>query len=119
MISKEDLKVGQYVKNIYSKYVEYIVSVNSKYAYTNISTRIYPKDYYRYIAITNEEMRADLIHSLNEEIKDLLDNLNDLKDEVHNLPNLPYFTVNTDEIEEDLEDVVIRINEVLEEFNDK
>ena len=119
MTSKEDLKVGQYVKNIYRSYVEYIVSINSQYAYTNKSNRIYPKDYYDYIVLTNEEVKAYSVHYLNEEIKDLLDNLNDLKNEVYNLPNLPYFTIDTDEIETDLDDIVRKINEVLEEFYDK
>lgn len=116
MLNKEDIKIGQYVKYIgtYKGSVEHIVKVNSKYAYTNVGTRIYPRDYICYIALSNEEVKAESIHYLNDEIQDLLSNLEDLQEQVHNLTNLPYITVDTDEVEEDLKDIVDRINEVLE-----
>lgn len=116
MITKEDLKVGQYVKCIYSNYVEFIESVNSQYAYTNLKHRIYPKDYNDYITLSNEEVKALNVHSLNDELQDLLSNLQDFKEEVCNLPNLPYFTINTEELEEDLENIIIRTKEILEEL---
>ena len=117
MLNKEDLKVGQYIKWVgrYSRAsIEYIVSVNSQYAYTNLKTRIYPKDYIDYIALSNEEVKAESIHCLNDEIQDLLSNIEDLQEHVHNLANLPYITIDTDEVEEDLKNIVERINEVLE-----
>ena len=118
MLNEKDIKVGQYVKSVgrYSSYIEHIVSVNSQYAYTNLKNRIYPKDYIDYIALSNEEVKAESIHCLNDEIQDLLSNIEDLQKEVYNLANLPYITVNTDEVEEDLKDIVDRINEVLEEY---
>ena len=117
MLNKENLKVGQYVKSIYHKYIEIIESVNSQYAYTNFKNRIYPKDYNEYFILTEQEAKASLVHSLNDELQDLLSNVQDLQKEVYNLANLPYITVDTDEVEEDLKDIVIRINEVLEEFD--
>lgn len=116
MITKEDLKVGQYVKCIYDEYVEFIESVNSQYAYTNLKNRIYPKDYNDYITLSNEEVKALSVHSLNDELQDLLSNLQDFKEEVCNLPNLPYLTINTEELEEDLEDIIDRTKEALEEI---
>ena len=90
MITKKDLIVGQYVKYMYGSYVEVIESVNSQYAYTDLKNRIYPKDYDKYFVITEEEAKASLVHSLNNEIQDLLLNLQDFKKEVYNLSNLPY-----------------------------
>ena len=118
MLNKEDIKVGQYVKWIsgFRCSIEYIVSVNSQYAYTNLKTRIYPKDYIYYIALSNEEVKAESIHYLNDEIQDLLSNIKDLQKEVYNLTNLPYITIDTDEVEEDLKNIVDRINEVLKEY---
>ena len=118
MLNKEDIKVGQYVKWIggFRCSIEHIVSVNSQYAYTNLKTRIYPKDYKDYIALSDEEVKAESIHCLNDEIQDLLSNIEDLQEQVHNLANLPYITIDTDEVEEDLKDIVDRINEVLEEY---
>lgn len=104
MLNKEDIKVGQYVKWIggFKCSIEHIVSVNSQYAYTNRKTRIYPKDYIYYIALSNEEVKAESIHYLNDEIQDLLSNIKDLQEQVHNLANLPYITIDTDEVEQDL-----------------
>lgn len=116
MLNKEDIKVGQYVKYIYSNNIEIIESVNSQYAYTNLKTRIYPKDYINYIALSNEEVKAESIHCLNDEIQDLLSNIKDLQEEVYNLSNLPYITIDNDKVKEDLEDIVDRINEVLREY---
>lgn len=121
MLNKEDIKEGQYVKWIggFRCGIEHIVSVNSKYAYTNKRTRIYPKDYKDYIALSDEEVTAESVHCLNDEIQDLLSNIKDLQKEVYNLANLPYITIDTDEVEEDLKDIVDRINEVLEEYDNK
>ena len=116
MITKEDLKIGQYVKCIYGKYIEFIESVNSQYAYTNLKNRIYPKDYNNYIALSNEEVKALNVYSLNDELQDLLSNLEDFQKEVYNLSNLPYFTIDTEDLEEDLEDIITRTKEILEEM---
>lgn len=116
MITKEDLKVGQYVKCIYGSSFEIIESVNSQYAYTNLKNRIYPKDYNEYFVLTEQEAKAYLVHSLNDEIVDLLSNLEDLQKEVYNLANLPYLTIDTEELEEDLEDIIARTKEILEEL---
>lgn len=116
MLNEKDIKVGQYVKWVgrYSSgSIEYIVSVNSQYAYTNLKTRIYPKDYIDYIALSDEEVTAESIHCLNDEIQNLLSNIINLQKTVHNLSDLPYITIDTDEVEEDLKDIVDRINEVL------
>lgn len=115
MITKNDLIVGQYVKCIYGSYVEIIESVNSQYAYTNLKNRIYPKDYNEYFVLTEEEAKAHYVRNLNEEIQSLLLNLQNFKKEVYNLSNLPYLTIDTEELEEDLEDIIIRTKEVLEE----
>ena len=115
MITKEDLKVGQYVKSIYGGYVEIIESVNSQYAYTNLTSRIYPKDSNKYFALTEQEAKAYLVYSLNDELQDLLSNLQDFQEKIYELPNLPYFIIDTEELEEDLKDIITRINEVLEE----
>lgn len=117
MITKENLKVGQYVKCIYGKYVEFIENVNSQYAYTNLKNRIYPKDYNEYFVLTEQEAKAYFVHSLNDELQDLLSNLEDFQKEVYNLSNLPYFTIDTEELEEDLEDIIARAKEVLEELD--
>ena len=121
MLNEKDIKVGQYVKWIggFRCSIEHIVSVNSQYAYTNKRTRIYPKDYKDYIALSDEGVTAESVHCLNDEIQDLLSNIKDLQKEVYNLANLPYITIDTDEVEEDLKDIVDRINEVLEEYDNK
>ena len=132
MLNKEDIKVGQYVKRISDifKYnlenfgifkpgIEYIVSVNSQYAYTNLKNRIYPKDYKEYIALSDEEVKAESIHCLNDEVKNLLSNIKNLHKEIYILANSPYITIDADEMKEDLKDIVDRINEVLEEYENQ
>lgn len=114
MITKKDLIVGQYVKCIYGKYVEFIESVNSQYAYTNLKHRIYPKDYNDYITLSNEEVKALNVHYLNDELQDLLSNLQYFKEEVCNLSNLPYFTINTEELEEDWKKDIDAIKQALD-----
>ena len=116
MLTKEDLKIGQYVKYIYGTYCEIIESINSQYAYTNMKNRIYPKDYKYYFALTEQEAKGHIVYSLNSELKDLLANLKDFEKEVFNLSNLPYFTVDTEEIENDLKDIMDRFEEVLKEL---
>lgn len=117
ILIKEDLKVGQYIRSIYSKNIEIIESVNSQYAYTNFKNRIYPKDYKYFFVLTEQDVKASLVHSLNIELENLLFNIQGLQEEVDNLANLPYITINTDEIEEDLKDIIIKISELLEEID--
>lgn len=114
MLSKEDIKVGQYVKGINHYLIERIVSVNSQYAYTNIRSRIYPKDYKEYIALSDEDVKSLLIKDLNVEIKDLIDNIKDLKNEVDTLSNIPYVEIDDEGLAEDLENIIERINRMLE-----
>lgn len=117
MLTNDDIKIGQYVKNVYSanNIAECIVSINSQYAYTNCKNRIYPKNYYDYYAITPEDAKATVIHGLNNEITSLIKNINNLGITLYELEDTPYLTcgIDSSSLNDDIKDIINKASDIL------
>ena len=78
MIKLEDLKVGDYVENIYSNTVFIVKKINKKSFTTIQGATIYENCFEDCFVITEEEARASIIHKYNQELKELNENLKSL-----------------------------------------
>lgn len=116
MISLTDLKVGDYLRSFYNTYVYVVKKINKKSFTTTTDLTIHEKEFEHYFVITKEEARASVIHDYNKELRNLNKNLNELKEILDNtcLRN-SWYTVDTQTIEDIINDLLESIREVLED----
>ena len=111
MIKLEDLKVGDYVENIYSNTLLIVKKINKKSFTTKQGATIYENGFEDCFVITEEEARASIIHNYNQELKELNNNLKSLD---FLLKNMPHYEVNTEAIEDKVNGILDKIKEKLE-----
>ena len=117
MIKLKDLKVGDYVKSIYDDSLRIVDKINKKSFTTKRHGTIYESEFEEYFVITEEEARASTIHYYNKELKELNKNLKELQENLNAIPlDNPYYTIDIDTqaIEEEINDILEIIKEVLE-----
>ena len=118
MIRLKDLKVGDYVKSLYNDSIIIVDKINKKAFTTRRDGTIYESEFENYFVITEEEARANAIHYYNKELKELNKHLKELQENLNTIPlDNPYYTIDTQAIEEGINDILENIKEVLE--NDK
>lgn len=111
MIKLEDLKVGDYVENIYSNTLLIVKKINKKSFTTKQGATIYENCFEDCFVINENEARASIIHKYNQELKELNENLKSL----HVLLKIfQQYEVNTEAIEEKINDILEKIKEKLE-----
>lgn len=115
MISLTDLKVGDYVGWIWGNDVEIVKKINKKSFTTTTGSTIYESEFKHYFVITEEEARASIIHDYNEDLKELNKHLKELLDNLELIYGVnPYYTIDTQAIEEKINDLIESIREELE-----
>ena len=118
MIKLEDLKVGDYVKYLYCDRVRVVGKINKRSFTTTKNITIYESEFKDWFVITEEEARASVIHDYNKELKELNKHLKELQENLNTIPlDNPYYTIDTQAIEEEINDILENIKEELE--NDK
>lgn len=114
MIKLEDLKVGDYVENIYSNTVLIVKKINKKSFTTTQGATIYENGFEDCFVITENEARASIIHNYNQELKELNENLKSLD---FLLKIMPHYEVNAQALENKINDILDKIKEKLENDN--
>ena len=115
MIKLEDLKVGDYVENIYSNTLLIVKKINKKSFTTKQGATIYENGFEDCFVLTEDEARASIIHNYNQELKELNENLKSLKMSLDFLLKInPYYEVNTEAIEDKINGILEKIKEKLE-----
>lgn len=114
MIKLEDLKVGDYVENIYSNTVLIVKKINKKSFTTTQGATIYENGFEDCFVITENEARASIIHNYNQELKELNENLKSLD---FLLKIMPHYEVNAQALDNKINGILEKIKEKLE--NDK
>ena len=118
MIKLEDLKVGDYVGCIWGDGVAIVKKINKKSFTTTTGSTIYELQFQHYFVITEEEARASAIHSYNQELKELNKNLKSLEMSFDFISKInPNYEVNTEAIEDKINDILEKIKEKLENDN--
>ena len=116
MIRLKDLKVGDYVKSLYDDSLIIVDKINKKSFTTRRDGTIYESELENYSVITEEEARANAIHHYNKELKELNKNLKELQENLNAIPlNNPYYILDVQAIEEEINDFLENIKEVLED----
>ena len=116
MISLTDLKVGDYVKYLHTDIIEAVQKINKRSFTTTTGSTIYESEFKHYFVITEEEARASVIHDLNKELRKLNKNLEELKENLGTTPlRNSWYTVDTQTIEDIINDLLESIREVLED----
>lgn len=110
MIKLEDLKVGDYVNNLWSGVV-IVKKINKKSFTTTLGATIYENGFEDCFVITEEEARASIIHNYNQELTELNSSLKSLD---YLLRTLPHYQVNTQALEDKINDILDKIKEKLE-----
>ena len=111
MIKLEDLKVGDYVENIYSNTVLIVKKINKKSFTTKQGATIYENGFEGCFVITENEARASIIHNYNQELKELHENLKSLE---FLLKIMPHYEVNAQALDNKINDILDKIKEKLE-----
>ena len=115
MIKLKDLKVGDYVKSLYDNSIIIVDKINKKSFTTARGGTIYESEFKNYFVITEEEARANTIHRYNKELKELNKNLKELQENLNTTPlDNPYYILDVQAIEEEINDILEIIKEVLE-----
>ena len=111
MIKLEDLKVGDYVENIYSNTLLIVQKINKKSFTTKQGATIYENGFEDCFVLTEDEARASIIHNYNQELKELNENLKSLD---FLLKINPYYEVNTEALDNKINGILEKIKEKLE-----
>ena len=115
MIKLEDLKVGDYVGYIYSDAVVIVKKINKKSFTTTVGLTIFENEFRNCFVLTEDEARASIFHKYNQELKELDENLKSLETRLDFILKInPYYEVNTEKIEEKINDILENIKEKLE-----
>lgn len=109
MIKLEDLKVGDYVENIYSNTLLIVKKINKKSFTTRQGATIYENGFEDCFVLTEEEARASIIHKYNQELKELNNNLKSFE---FLLKTFPHYEINTEALD-------IKINGILDKIKEK
>lgn len=116
MIKLEDLKVGDYVKYLHSDIIDVVQKINKRSFTTTTGSTIYESEFKHYFVITEEEARASIIHDYNEDLKELNKHLKELLDNLELIYGVnPYYTIDTQAIEEKINDIIESIRGELED----
>ena len=110
MIKLEDLKVGDYVENIYSNTLLIVKKINKKSFTTKQGATIYENGFEDCFVLTEDEARASIIHNYNQELKELNENLKSLD---FLLKISPYYEVNTEALDNKINGILEKIKEYL------
>ena len=118
MIKLKDLKVGNYVKYLYSDNISIVQKINKKSFTTTTGLTIYENEFKEFFVITEEEARASVVHKYNHELKVLNEHLKELQEDLNtfNSNNLDY-EINTEVIEKAINGILEKIKEKLEDDN--
>lgn len=115
MISLTDLKVGDYVKYLHTNIIDVVQKINKRSFTTTTGSTIYESEFKHYFVITEEEARASIIHDYNEDLKELNKHLKELLDNLELIYGVnPYYTIDTQAIEEKINDLIESIRGELE-----
>lgn len=115
MIKLEDLKVGDYVKFLYTDIIAVVQKINKRSFTTTTGSTIYESEFRDYFVITEKEARASAIHKYNQELKELDRNLKELQDNLYKITlDNPYYTIDTEAIDNKITDILENIKEELE-----
>ena len=118
MIKLEDLKVGDYVKYLHTNIIDVVQKINKRSFTTTTGSTIYESEFKHYFIITEEEARASVVHKYNQELKELNRNLKELQENLNTISlNNPYYIIDTEAIEEEINDILENIKEELEDDN--
>lgn len=116
MVKLKDLKVGDYIKFLYDDNISIVDKINKKSFTTTRGFTIYESEFKHYFIITEDEARATAIHKYNEELKTLNKNIKELQENLDNISlDNPYYTIDTQAIEVEINDILEIIKEVLKE----
>ena len=117
MIKLEDLKVGDYVENIYSNTLLIVKKINKK-SFTTTGGTIYENDFNHCFVITEDEARASAVHDLNYELKELNELLKKIQEDINtfNFDN-QYYEINTEALDNKINGILEKIKEKLENEN--
>lgn len=118
MIELKDLKVGDYIKYLYSDTVAIVQKINKKSFTTTTGLTIYKNDFKHYFVITEEEARSSVIHKYNHELKVLNEHLKELQEDLNTFnSNDQDYEINTEVIEKAINGILEKIKEKLEDDN--
>lgn len=114
MIKLEDLKVGDYVSNLWSGVVN-VKKINKKSFTTATGETIYENEFENCFVITEDEARASAIHDLNYELKEMDELLKKLQEDFNtfNFDN-QYYEINTEALDNKINGILDKIKEKLE-----
>lgn len=116
MIKLKDLKVGDYIGFLYDNRVGIVDKINKKSFTITRGVTIYESEFKHYFVITEEEARASVIYKYNKELKELNKHLKELQENLDTISlDNPYYTIDTQAIEETINDILENIKEVLED----
>ena len=116
MIKLEDLKVGDYVGCLWSDYVGIVKKINKKSFTTSRRLTIYESEFKDWFVTTEEEARARVIYNYNKELKELNKHLKELQENLNAISlNNPYYTIDSQLIEEKINDLLENIKEELKD----
>lgn len=117
MIRLKDLKVGDYVKCLYNDDVVIVDKINKKSFTTTKNVTIYESAFKYYFVITEEEVRAIDIHNYSKELKELSKNLKELQEDLDTISLYNSCYIDTQAIEEKINDILENIKDELENKN--
>lgn len=114
MIKLKDLKEGDYIKFLYDNQILIVDKINKKSFGTTRGVTIYESEFKHYFVITEEEARATVVCNFNKELKKLNKHLKELEKQLDEISlDNPYYTIDTQAIEEKINDILENIEEVL------
>ena len=118
MIRLKDLKVGDYIKFLYDDSIMIVDKINKNSFTTARGGTVYKSGFEYCFVMSEEEVRASVIHDYNKELTELNKNLKELQENINTISlDNPYYTIDTQAIEEEINDILENIKEELE--NDK
>ena len=116
MIRLKDLKVGDYIKFLYDDSIMIVNKINKNSFTTARGGTVYKSGFEYCFVITEEEARASIIHDYNKELKELNKHLKELQENLNTIPlDNPYYIIDAQAIEEEINDILENIKEVLED----
>lgn len=116
MIKLEDLKVGDYVGNIYNDSVAIVKKINKKSFTTTLGATIYENKFKNCFVITEDEARASAIYDLNYELKEMNEDLKELQETLNTFnSDNQYYEIITEALDNKINGILDKIKEILED----
>ena len=120
----ENIKIGDFIMNIYDDRVERIKGINNLFIWTDLRTRIYPKRYCDYIILTEEEainhLKNKKLYKFNSQLSQMINELTKLNETLKLRESHSYYeySIDWENIEEDINYILDEIRNILKGYKD-